>query len=139
MFSDRLAEEKLSHYILQMRISGNCVIGLSLLLTVSAHAAPAGPGLITTDPAPNAVVSAPLYMIHLMFNLPVDVKSAVFDVTDKNGKHIDVGQAMPMGTDGKTLMAMPSNPLPAGTYNVRWQAKGPDGKPLQGEFSFTAQ
>lgn len=109
-----------------MRVRANFVIGLSLLVAVSAHAAPApaASGLITTDPAPNAVVSAPLYMIHLMFSLPVDVKSAVFEVTDKGGKHVDVGQAMPMDSESKTVMAMPGNPLPAGTYNVKWRAIG---------------
>jgi methionine-rich copper-binding protein CopC len=122
-----------------MRIRANWVIGLSLLLPISAHAAPAAPGLITTDPEPNAVVSAPLYMIHLMFNLPVDVASAVFEVTDKSGKRVDVGQAMPMDNEGKTVMAMPGNPLPAGTYNVKWHATGKDGKLLQGEFTFTAR
>jgi len=117
--------------------------GAALFVTGATAAAPqpagAAPGLVATDPEPNATVKAPVYMVHLMFNLPVDVKSAVFDVTDKNGKPVDVGQAMPMSTDGKMLMAMPQNPLPAGTYNVKWRAVGADGKPLQGQFTFTAQ
>ena len=46
---------------------------------------------------------------------------------------------MAMGTDGKTVMALPNDPLPAGNYNVKWQAKGTDGKALAGQFSFTAQ
>lgn len=110
-----------------------------LAAAAPAPAAGSPPQLVMTDPAANATVKAPLYMIHLMFNLPVDVKSAVFDVRDKNGKAVDVGQAMPMGNDGKMVMAMPKDPLPAGTYNVKWHATGPDGKPLQGEFTFTAQ
>jgi methionine-rich copper-binding protein CopC len=110
-----------------------------LAAAAPAPAAGSPPQLVMTDPAANATVKAPLYMIHLMFNRPVDVKSAVFDVTDKNGKKVDVGQAMPMGNDGKMVMAMPKDPLPAGTYNVKWHATGPDGKPLQGEFTFTAQ
>ena len=60
-------------------------------------------------------------------------------VTDRNGKPVDVGQPMPMGDDGKMLMAVPNKPLAAGTYKVKWQAVAPDGKPLEGEFSFTAQ
>ena len=46
---------------------------------------------------------------------------------------------MDMAGDGKTLMAMPKTPLPAGTYKVRWSTVGADAKKLQGEFSFTAQ
>lgn len=102
---------------------------------------PAGAGTQTvmTEPAANATVKAPLYMIHVMFNAPVDVKSATMAVTDKSGKPVDVGGLMPMGNDGKMVMAMPKTPLPAGSYNVKWHATGADGKALQGEFSFTAQ
>jgi methionine-rich copper-binding protein CopC len=46
---------------------------------------------------------------------------------------------MSMGDDGKMLMALPNKPLAAGTYKVKWHATGPDGKPVEGEFSFTAR
>jgi hypothetical protein len=118
------------------------LFGLALLLAVPVvEAAPAGNPApsVMSDPEPNATVSAPLYMIHVMFGNPVDVKTAKMNVTDKSGKAVDLGEVMPMGTDGKTLMAMPKDPLPAGNYHVQWQAAGADGKPLKGEFSFTAQ
>jgi methionine-rich copper-binding protein CopC len=110
-------------------------------MTQSAANAPAGAGpqAIMSDPEPNAAVKAPLYMIHVMFNNPVDVKTARMNITDKSGKSVDVGEAIPMGDDGKMLMAMPKIPLPAGSYNVKWQVAGTDGKQLQGEFAFTAQ
>ena len=46
------------------------------------HAAPAAPKLTMTDPEANAVVKAPVYMVHLMFDLPVDIRSVSFNVTD---------------------------------------------------------
>jgi copper resistance protein C len=94
---------------------------------------------VSTDPGANATVKAPLEMIHVLFHNPVDMKTARMSVTDKNGKPVDVGTAMQMGTDGKLLMAMPKTPLPAGTYHVTWQVKGTNGNPLQGQFTFTAQ
>ena len=94
---------------------------------------------VSTDPDANATVKAPLEMIHVLFHDPVDMKSARMSVTDKNGKPVDVGLAMQMGTDGKLMMAMPKTPLPAGTYHVTWQVKGANGTPLQGEFTFTAK
>ena len=94
---------------------------------------------VSTDPGANATVKAPLEMIHVLFHNPVDMKTARMSVTDKNGKPVDVGPAIPMGTDGKLLMAMPKTPLPAGTYRVTWQVKGANGNPLQGQFTFTAQ
>jgi copper resistance protein C len=107
---------------------------------IPVQAAPAAvPRLTMSDPEANAVVKAPVYMVHLMFDLPVDIKTVSFNVTDRNGKPVDVGQAMPMDNEGKMLMAIPNTPLPPGIYKVQWHATGPDGKPITGEFSFTAQ
>ncbi|HEX5281839.1 MAG TPA: copper resistance CopC family protein [Micropepsaceae bacterium] len=116
-------------------------IGMLLsALAMPAFAAPAAsPQLTGSDPAPNAVVKAPVYMVHMMFDLPVDLKSVSFRVTDRNGKPVDVGQPMPMDAENKMLMAIPNTPLPPGVYKVEWHATGADGKPISGEFSFTAQ
>ena len=100
---------------------------------------PGGTSVVMTDPGPNARVPAPVQMIHVMFSQPVDVKASGFEVTTTDGKAVDVGGAMPMGSDGKMLMAMPKTPLPAGTYRVKWHTTAADSRPLQGEFSFTAQ
>ena len=114
----------------------------------SAHGAPTaasppassgGTSVVMTDPSPNARVSAPLHMIHVMFSQPVDVKASGFDVTTNDGKKVDVGEAMPMGDDGKMLMAMPKTPLLAGTYKVKWHTVAANAQPLQGEFTFTVQ
>ena len=107
------------------------------LLTGAAPAADSQS--VSSDPSANATVKAPLEMIHVLFHNPVDMKTARLSVTDKNGKPVDVGQAMQMGTDCKLLMAMPKTPLPAGTYHVTWQVKETNGNPLQGQFTFTAQ
>jgi methionine-rich copper-binding protein CopC len=104
-------------------------------------AAPAsgGTSLVMTDPSPDARVTAPLRMIHVMFSQSVDVNASGFDVTTSDGKAVDVGSAMSMGDDGKMLMAMPKTPLPAGTYRVKWHTMGANSQRLQGEFSFTVQ
>ena len=98
-----------------------------------------GTSVVMTDPAANARVAAPLHMIHVMFSQPVDVKASSFEVTTSYGKAVDVGGAVPMGSDGKMLMAMPKTPLPAGTYRVKWHTMGANSQRLQGEFSFTVQ
>jgi methionine-rich copper-binding protein CopC len=118
------------------------ILAISILLctATAVHAQPAAaPKLTETDPAANAVVKAPVYMVHLMFDQPINIKSVTFDVTDRNGKPVDIGEPMSMGNDGKMLMALPNKPLAAGTYKVKWHATGPDGKPVEGEFSFTAR
>jgi methionine-rich copper-binding protein CopC len=98
-----------------------------------------GTTVVMIDPAPNARVSAPVHMIHVMFSQPVDVKASSFEVTTSDGKAIDVGEASIMGNDGKMLMAMPKTPLPAGTYRVKWHTVGPHSQRLQGEFTFIVQ
>jgi methionine-rich copper-binding protein CopC len=119
---------------------GLCILAALAMPQVTGGAAPAADSQsVSTDPGANATVKAPLEMIHVLFHNPVDMKAARVSVTDKNGKPVDVGPAMPMGTDGKLLMAMPKTPLPAGTYHVTWQVKGTNGNPLQGQFTFTAQ
>ncbi len=112
---------------------------LSAFYVPALAAAAAEPTLTMTDPAANSVVQAPVYMVHLMFDLPVDLKSVSFRVTDRNGKPVDVGQPMPMDNENKMLMAIPNTPLPPGIYKVEWHATGPGGKPISGEFSFTAK
>src|SRR5258708_78075 len=116
-----------------------CVLAAFAIVLAHGAALSAGSQTVSTDPDANAVVKAPLEMIHVLFHDPVDMKTARMSVTDKNGKPVDVGAAMQMGTDGKLLMAMPKTPLPAGTYHVIWQVKGTNGNPLQGQFTFTAK
>ena len=118
---------------------GRFIFAAFALTLASGGAFSAGSPTVSTDPDANATVKAPLEMIHVLFHDPVDMKTARMNVTDKNGKPVDVGPAMQMGTDGKLLMAMPKTPLPAGTYHVTWQVKGANGNPLQGQFTFTAQ
>jgi methionine-rich copper-binding protein CopC len=118
---------------------GPFVVAAFATLLANGAALSAASQTVSTDPDANATVKAPLEMIHVLFHDPVDMKTARMSVTDKNGKPVDVGQAMQMGTDGKLLMAMPKTPLPAGTYHVTWQVKAINGSPLQGQFTFTAK
>jgi methionine-rich copper-binding protein CopC len=122
-----------------MRNIASIGVILSVLVAPALAAPAAAPKLTMTDPEANSVVKAPVYMVHLMFDLPVDLKSVSFRVTDRNGKPVDVGQPMPMDNENKMLMAIPNTPLPPGIYKVEWHATGPEGKPISGEFSFTAQ
>jgi methionine-rich copper-binding protein CopC len=127
-------------FAMAARASAVGLLFLAALAATPARAAPAAYGQsVSTDPDANAVVKAPLEMIHVLFRNPVDMKTARMSVTDKSGKPVDVGAAMPMGTDGKLLMAMPKTPLAAGTYNVTWRVMGTDGHPLEGRFTFTAK
>jgi len=119
---------------------GTLLVSLGLLTAtgVVAAAAPAAPLAATmTDPAPNARVPAPLPMVHVIFNGPVDPKASGFEITKSDGTRVDVQEVAPMGAS--ILMATPKAPLPAGNYKVKWHTAGADAKKLEGEFSFTVQ
>ena len=119
---------------------GTLLVSLGLLTAtgVVAAAAPAAPLAATmTDPAPNARVPAPLPMVHVIFNGPVDPKASGFEITKSDGTRVDVQEVAPMGAS--ILMATPKAPLPAGNYKVKWHTAGVDAKKLEGEFSFTVQ
>jgi len=119
--------------------SGLLFAGLALFGPASGFAAPAVPPLAATmtDPAPNARVDAPLPLVHVMFNGPVDPKASGFEITRSDGAHVDVQEVAPMGDS--ILMVTPKAPLTAGNYRVKWHAAGSDKKTLEGEFSFTVQ
>src|SRR5262245_45906109 len=104
----------------------------------AVSAAPAAPLAATmTDPQPNARVPAPLPMVHVMFNGPVDPKASGFEITRSDGTRIDVQEVAPMGAS--ILMATPKAPLAPGNYKVKWHTAGADAKKLEGEFTFTVQ
>jgi len=72
---------------------GTLLVSLGLLTAtgVVAAAAPAAPLAATmTDPAPNARVPAPLPMVHVIFNGPVDPKASGFEITKSDGTRVDV-------------------------------------------------
>ena len=71
---------------------------------------------------------------------PGDGRNPVYNPSKTVPIQAGIGSSwISMTNDGKMLMAMPKAPLPAGGYNVKWQATETGGKQLQGEFSFTAQ
>ena len=104
--------------------------------TSSSSTAPATV-LTDTDPAANATVTAPVPMVHVIFNSKVDPKASGLEITTADGSKVDMGEIMPMSDT--ILMATPKTPLPAGQYTVKWHAVGADSKPLQGQFAFTVQ
>lgn len=118
---------------------GMLLMTCGLLVTGAADAAPAAAPLAATmtDPQANASVPAPLPMVHVIFNGPVDPKASGFEITKSDGTRVDVQEVAPMGAS--ILMATPKAPLAPGNYKVKWHTASLDAKKLEGEFSFTVQ
>jgi len=114
-------------------------------LTVGAPAAPllAHVKLATSTPSAGSTAKAPK-AITLTFNDKVVAAkaSASLIMTAMPGMKDHGEMAIRNFTpawsaDGKTLTLTLKKPLPAGTYEVRWQASGADGHPVTGTVTFT--
>ena len=117
---------------------GILMISFGLLAAPASGAPDPAPLAATmTDPQPNARVPAPLPMVHVIFNGPVDPKASSFEITKSDGTRVDVQEVAPMGAS--ILMATPKAPLAPGNYKVKWHTAGADAKKLEGEFYFTVQ
>lgn len=106
--------------------------------SVAAH-----PKLLATVPAANVtVVSAPY--IELRFNeklierfsgvgltrAPAETATPSADATRVTTK---------LGNDGRSLLATPVTPLPAGHYRVTWHAVAADTHRVEGRYSFVVK
>lgn len=96
-----------------------------------------------SSPAANTVAKAPK-TITLTFDMPVDQASAgaTIVMTAMPGMK-DHGEMMirnftpGWSADRKTLTLTLKKPLPAGSYDVRWQATAADGHAMTGVVAFT--
>lgn len=99
--------------------------------------------LTASNPAAGAKTKAPK-VITLTFSEKVDpaTASAAIIMTAMPGM-ADHGEMVmrnftaQWSADGKTLTLTLVRALPAGTYDVRWQAAGADGQAMKGTVTFT--
>lgn len=92
-----------------------------------------------TEPAAAEVLTKPVMMVHIMFDHPVDPTKSDIQIIDGAGVRVSAQGPMPMGTDGKMIMAMPAKPLAPGAYQIRWRATGLDKTIVNGEYKFTVK
>ncbi|HWA21950.1 MAG TPA: copper resistance protein CopC [Caulobacterales bacterium] len=92
-----------------------------------------------SEPAAAEIVTKPVMMVHIMFDHPVDAAKSDIQIIDGTGARVSAQGPMPMGTDGKMIMAMPAKPLAPGGYQIRWKATGLDKTAVSGEYKFTVK
>ena len=108
------------------------IIGIGIVIPVSAHAL-----LLSSNPAPNAILATSPAQVELFFSEPVAQGLSSLNVFDSNG----------LQADQKDMRVDPSNPermtvsLPAletGVYTVSWKAvSATDGHQTEGAFTFS--
>lgn len=114
-------------------------------LALSTLAAPAlGHVTVTASiPSAGAEAKAPR-AITLTFSQPLDPSSAAASIVmtampgmADHGEMVIRNFTPDWSADGRTLTLTLKKPLPAGTYEVRWQAAAADGHAITGTVNFT--
>lgn len=117
------------------RILG-ALLGASVL-AAATHAA-AHAHLTTANPAANATVPAPKQLT-LTFSEKLSPKFSGATLTMPQMNNMAVAAKVAVSHDGRSLVATPAEPLPAGVYKVSWHAVTADTHRVQGEYSFTVR
>ncbi len=115
----------------------------ALALSVLAAPAQAHVTLTASIPSAGAEAKAPK-AITLTFSQPVDPSSAAASIVmtampgmADHGEMVIRNFTSGWSADGRTLTLTLKKPLPAGTYEVRWQAAAADGHAMTGTVNFT--
>jgi len=109
--------------------------------TLASTPAFAHPKLLSANPAPNAVVSAPA-RLQLSFSegLVAQFSGADLSMTDMPGMKMKSPMKMALkaslAPDGKTLILALAKPLPRGTYKLDWHVVSTDTHRVQGSYAF---
>lgn len=116
------------------------VIAIVLLvaasLSVGVAPASAHSALVSSDPAADATVTAPLDRVTLTFSeAPLAGLDAGLriEVRDGSGRDVSTGAVEVSGTSMSKAVALADGP-----YRVLWRYVSPDGHPITGEYGFTA-
>ena len=97
---------------------------------VSAHAI-----LLTSEPAPSAVLDQSPTEIALFFNEFVDTVFGKVRILDSSGNDIQTVKPV-RDASNKSVVRAPISPLEPGTYVVIWRVASADSHPVQGSFTF---
>lgn len=87
-----------------------------------------------SEPAANAVVSAPVKSVQVHFSEEPDLK-----VSDLEIKGPGQAKLVQLHVMEKSLMATVEGDTPDGAYTVSWRAAGKDGHIQKGAFTFTVR
>ena len=115
------------------RLTLTLVTGMAAVL-LSAGQAAAHAKLVSSNPAPNAVVAAPK-AITLTFSEKVAPAFSSFDLI-----MVEHNMKIPVKTvvskDGKTITGTPQGAFMKGSYKINWHVASGDGHRMTGEVTF---
>ncbi len=106
-----------------------------LILVFSAGMALACPMLETATPKVGSTVESGVENVSVKFSSAIAVASSSLDVTDINGKKVNIGTAY---SEANTTLTTKVMPLSSGKYQVGWTIQCQHcEKPITGTYKFT--
>ena len=123
--------------MLSRKLLARLALVIVALLTVLAPAqlASAHAILLTSEPAPSAVLDESPTEIALFFNEFVDTVFGKIRILDSAGNVVQTVKPI-QDAANHTIVRAPISPLEPGTYVVVWRVASDDSHPVQGSFSF---
>jgi copper resistance protein C len=112
----------------------SAVASLALLLSGVTAAFAHGELKRAVPPAGGTVATAPSE-VAVTFNEPLETAFSSVVVRDSAGKQIDKADTH-IDKDDRTIMRVSLQPLPPGTYTVKWRAVTVDTHHTEGTFTF---
>ena len=120
-----------------------CLLFVALLAAALAAESSARPALahallVSSDPPPNARLSAPPRSVRMVFSEPLDQGFSTAVVLDASGGRVDAGKVTFDAADPHVMAVGVRPNLPPGYYLVSWTSLSKvDGHKLQGSFPLT--
>jgi len=108
-----------------------------IILAMAGKAALAKVELRSSDPAPEAVLTASPQELVMTFSEPIQPAYSVVAVLDGNGRRIDVGH-VERDPAKATVVHVPLFGRAQGTCRVTWHVVGSDKRSVSGRFVFVA-
>ena len=109
-------------------------LALSLLVGMAPDTAEAHAIIISSSPAPKAVVQGPDVVVKLDFNSRIDRARSILDLIgpDETSRHLPIAESSDDGT-----LATDAKGLAPGAWRLRWQVLSVDGHITRGDIPFT--
>lgn len=105
----------------------------------SAPIAPFHLHLEKSEPSKDEVLQQAPTVIRLWYSMPPELAVTAVKLTRADGAAITTA-APHRGKDGATAVEVEiKQPLPAGSYMVKWKTASKDGHPVTGDFAFTVK
>ncbi|MEO8611150.1 MAG: copper resistance protein CopC [Chloroflexota bacterium] len=113
------------------------IVGIFVVVLMSAGLASAHAIPVKSDPAPNAILDKAPQTITIWFNEPLEPDFSNIRLRDRDGNLVEMPAPSTVSSSDPTQMTLTPGDLPDGLYTVAWRSvSAADGHPTLGSFAF---